>query len=376
MEKAPDPHNPESKSYEGGSPPHPKSERLRKQADFYEQKARDLRQSADILDETTDHIGNRDILEPLGNEQVESLQFGEQISKQLDLFEELGVLHRSPEHGKQLGYYDVTGSFRAVPNFLALMHELNKLFVCEGKTEEDQKFHNIRTVPILRAINRHGYDSIRLVPCGLPLSHLIDTAAAGDETNKLYQPFTILYNADLPDQNRIYYNPHALNDASHKGLTKAEMLDKPSATPGYQLILIQNKQATPEVEEGLQVSEYLSLAGHNYSDQLDGDLRQRSGMTPEMWLVDFMYHLYAKGETIDNYQKGQRPTLLLGSYLPHQRSKGGDVSVGEVPVAFWDEAERRFKLSAVVPRADLSSFMCRYAIDISKILTRFKNQKL
>lgn len=370
MEEMPKPIDPEDTSSNADE----LAEKMRRQADLYEERAEQLRQAADSRDILLQETAFES--QPLDEEGLESLSFGEQFTKQIELWEYLGILYREKEYDDRLGYRDITGQFREAPHLLDVMRQLSELIAPTDPNKMSPKAREL-SMSLLRAINNRHYGTLRLVPHGLPLSELVDIASAGNGATKMYPPFTyqdILYMGDRPDHNHIYYEPRALNETHHKGVTKEELIARDTVTPGYQVVLLQHYNTNPELPDGLPISEYLSLAEHNSSNDPKVDLKMRSGLTPEIWLADFLSYLHHHNELIDDYQSGMLPTLLVGSYLLHgEQSYGGEIKRDEVPVAFWDQKENRFKLSAISTAVSLPNLRCRYAINLSRVLTRYKH---
>jgi hypothetical protein len=205
------------------------------------------------------------------------------------------------------------------------------LTAIDGNTHSLPAFKDILTqlqTPELQTKLRQGFDTLLLVPFGLPLERFTDAWRQGLKRNATTLRGVGAFNEQDPlwvwEQYRtepLVYEPRSFTD-HHGGKTKTEMVQ---AGRAWDVLLVEGGlQNLPHEGQGQTIGGRPQLECNRTPIQYLADLRTcgEVGLTPEAYVLQFLDVLERQGHVLDV----ETYTYLTGAFLSSSR---------DVPGAFW-----------------------------------------
>jgi hypothetical protein len=201
----------------------------------------------------------------------------------------------------------------------------------DGKRYPLPSFEEVLTKlrrPDLHRKLTQGFDTLLLVPFGLPLDRLLDAWRAGLQRNAPLLRSVGHFNEGNPlyvwPQYRtqpLVFDPHSFT-YRHHGRTKEQLLREDHR--GWDVLLVEGSiPDLPAPARGRRVSGRPRMeCGRSPSEYLRSLPDDEVGLTPEAYVLHFLDGLERRGQILDV----QTASYLLGAYLPASR---------HVPFAFW-----------------------------------------
>ena len=250
---------------------------------------------------------------------------------------------------------------------LSSLHLLNEdddgrfVTAIDGKRYPLPAFDEILSLmqtPEMQTKLRQGFDTLLLVPFGLPLDRLLDAwrhrlrrnAAALRRVGAFSEQEPLWVWEEYRTESLVY-EPRSLT-AGHRGRTKAQLLA--SDQRGWDVLLVEGTlQNLPRAGQGQLVGDRRQIECNRTPTQYLADLRTRGevGLTPEAYILQFLDALERQGHVLDV----ETYTYLPGAFLPSSR---------RVPCAFWGPGRGRALLRGGDPESHDAPFGVRAAVGV------------
>jgi hypothetical protein len=216
----------------------------------------------------------------------------------------------------------------------------------DGKQYPLPTFDEILTrvqTPALHTKLCQGFDTLLLVPFGLPLERFLDTWRQGLRRNAATLDTVGAFNETDPvhvwSQYRtesLVYAPESFT-SRHGGRTKAQLLA--TDRRGWDVLLAEGAlQNLPREGQGQHVGGRQQLECNRTPTEYLQELQSRGevGLTPEAYIMQFLDALQRRGQVLDT----QTFSFLLGAFLPSSRT---------VPSACWYPDYGQANLDGAIP---------------------------
>jgi hypothetical protein len=271
---------------------------------------------------------------PLDHERLDAtlrLQYDLQIQR----LASLGLLD---ERDGELGITAIDGKRYPLPAFEVVLERLRAAHLQEKLSQ--------------------GFDTLLLVPFGLPLDRLTDAWRQGLRRNAAALRNVGAFNETVPlciwsrfrDESLVY--DHRSFIAGHGGRTKEQLLAAEGR--GWDVLLVEGSLVNPPREgQGQTVGGRPQIGcGRSPAEYLH-ELRRRAeiGLTPEGYIVHFLDALERRGQALDV----DAFSCLPGAYLPTSRY---------VPCAYWYPESGQAGLLAYDPDGRNSDYGARAAVRV------------
>jgi hypothetical protein len=246
-----------------------------------------------------------------------------------------GDVPLDPEHLDQTLrlQYDLQVRLLESLNLLEEEDDDRFLTAIDGKRYPLPAFEDVQArmqTPELQTKLRQGFDTLLLVPFGLPLERFTEALREGLKRNAgtlrgvgAFNQNDPLWMWDQYQREPLAYDPRSFTD-DHGGKTKEQLLAE--GHRGWDVLLVEGGlQNLPRVSQGQTIGGRPQIECNRTPTQYLTDLRLRgeSGLTPEAYVLQFLDTLERRGQVLDI----QTFSSLTGSFLPASR---------DVPGAFWD----------------------------------------
>lgn len=261
----------------------------------------------------------------------------QQYHLQVSLLRSLGLVE---ERDGQLGITALDARFHPVLSFAQVLERL-------------------RPDPCLQQKLRQGFDTLLLVPFGLPLPRFIEAWREGLRRNSQTPESPIAdLDQDQPvcvwdsyDLEKLVYFPRRFA-ADHGGRTKEQLLSSDPAD-ALQVLLVEGGLTNlPRQGQGQTVGGRRQIeCGRMPQEYLASFPEGEIGWTPETYIVRFLDALERQGQVLD---RGTL-TYLTSAYLS---------AFDEVPFAYWYPCRRRAFLGASGPAGRCLSHGVRPALRV------------
>jgi hypothetical protein len=245
-----------------------------------------------------------------------------------------GDVPLDPEHLDQTLrlQYDLQVRLLESLNLLEEEDDDRFLTAIDGKRYPLPAFEDVQArmqTPELQTKLRQGFDTLLLVPFGLPLERFTEALREGLKRNAgtlrgvgAFNQNDPLWMWDQYQREPLAYDPRSFTD-DHGGKTKEQLLAE--GHRGWDVLLVEGGlQNLPRVSQGQTIGGRPQIECNRTPTQYLTDLRLRgeSGLTPEAYVLQFLDTLERRGQVLDI----QTFSSLTGSFLPASRS---------VPCACW-----------------------------------------
>lgn len=274
---------------------------------------------------------------------VNILKIKEQVEKQLQILNKIGILETFPE-GKIQGILGIDNKVYSAPSVEEVIKRI------ESKKE------------LLKEKVRQGFIKIILVPFACPLEKIIkkyeeiitvhyndgkllvtkEKPSEADENLELDISHPINVWNEFKDgdvKNNFIYFPKTFEEKNHQGKTKLELLSEPENA--WQIFLIENMPNIPlegvgktvghrkQIEANKTPTQYLEMLRDNKA------YRGEEGLTLEADLIYAITHLEETNQIINDWQGKGNISCEFGSFF---------VSSSIVPCLSWDRDFNRANL--------------------------------
>jgi hypothetical protein len=211
--------------------------------------------------------------------------------------------------------------------------------------------------PELQTKLRQGFDTLLLVPFGLPLERFLDAWRQGLRCHATTLRGVGAFNEQEPlwvwSQYRtetLVYNPRSFTD-HHGGHTKAEILAE--CGRAWEVLLVQGSRPNlPRQGQGLTVGGRLQdECGRSPHQYLHTIRENEVGLTMEAYVVHFLDAIDRRGQVLDV----ETYTYLPGAFLPSSRF---------VPIAFWGPTGGQACLNLNSPEGRYANHGVRAAVRV------------
>lgn len=212
--------------------------------------------------------------------------------------------------------------------------------------------------PKLQTKLRQGFDTLLLVPFGLPLDRLLGAWRQGMRGNAATLQRAGHFDSDEPLwvwerylTEPLVYDPRSFTTA-HGGRTKPKTLAKNGR--GWEVLLVEGAlQNLPFAGEGQTVGGRHQIeCGRSPAEYLHNLPKDEVGMTPEAYVVHFLDALERGGRLLDTGTFSSLP----GAYFPTSRN---------VPGACWDPEFGQASLGRTIPGYRYADDGARVAVRVS-----------
>ncbi|MBU0998964.1 hypothetical protein KKG24_01460 [Patescibacteria group bacterium] len=273
-------------------------------------------------------------------EQFDALKLKEQIEKQVEILQRIGILE-NPLNGKILGIDNKEYNIPTLPEILQRLENKKELV----KKKIEQGFTKVILVPFacpLEKIIRKYEETIIAHNSNSQLLATKEKESDMDERLELDLSHPVNIWSEYKDgdiKNNFVYFPETYDEINHKGKTKLELLSNPKNA--WQIFLIENLPNLPSVGKGKTIGhrkqietektpvEYLKMLHTNKAYQGE------EGLNPEAELIYAITYLEETNQIINDWQGKGNISYELGAFLPSSNS---------IPWLSWDRDFKRADL--------------------------------
>ncbi|MBI5306438.1 hypothetical protein HZB04_02550 [Candidatus Wolfebacteria bacterium] len=311
-------------------------------------------------------------------EELPSKELKEQYESKKKILENTGLLEKLSNG--EMGIKGINNKEYAIPTY----NEIIK------KIRENKEIFKTKT--------EQGFTEMEIVPFGLSLEKLIETAKktilkhhkegklfytrknSEDENEQLIpveldenKPLWIwdgYQNADI--DGKLFYFPKEFSQ-NHQGKTKEQILKE--TNQGFQVILREKNINIPREGKreiignrpqidtgGTSIKKYIkkgklipSPEEYLKAIQTEPIYKNETGQTPEDWFATFLTYLEKHNQVIDDYQGNGSIAYNLGGYFPAD---------GYIPYAYWSRDFRQAFLGRINPKHRNGSYGVRGRVRI------------